>query len=168
MKVLLTLLFLAGIGYIAGAANQRLSEAISSWKGIDFLLIGLSTFRLGRLVSYDRVMEPLRHHFARTVPDATGAGESVEAVGEGARQAIGQLLSCPICTGTWIAAGLVVGMVWAPDGTRLFLWMTAGIGLAEILNGVEEVLCWTGQLNRALAGQALRNQNGKGDEDGRR
>lgn len=155
-KVILTLLFLGLVG-LAGlsAGPERLSRALSSWSITDLALTGLATFRLGRLVAFDRVMEPLRHPFARTVPDETGAGESVEPAGIGARQAVGQLLTCPICAGTWIAAGLVSGLVWLPDLTRFFLWMTAAIGLVELFQAGSEALCWTGQLNRTLAGRAL-------------
>lgn len=158
-KIVLALLFLIGIGLFAVSAGpEKLSRAISSLTAIDLILFSLATFRLGRLVAYDRVMEPLRYPFTRTVPDDSGAGESVEPKGEGERQAIGQMLTCPVCAGTWVAAGLVFAFVWFPDLTRLFLWMTAAIGLAEVLQAATEALSWGGQLNRNLAGK---NQSGR-------
>jgi hypothetical protein len=119
---------------------------------LDFVLLGLATYRLGHLVSYDLVMEPLRSPFARTVPDSTGAGDTVEPRGEGVQGALGQLITCPICSGTWISAGLVALMVWFPGIIRFFLWMTAAIALAEIIQAITEALCWSGNLNRSRAG----------------
>jgi hypothetical protein len=126
-------------------------------------LLSLATYRLGHLVAYDRVMEPFRSPFARTVPDATGAGESVEAKGAGIRHTIGQLITCPICAGTWIAAGLVYGLVLLPEFTRLFLWMTAAIGLAEIVNSATEAWCWSGQLSRVRVGESNRLRPAPGE-----
>lgn len=152
-KIFLTLIFLGGLGsFVALTGPSRIMQAITSWTVLDFILLGLSTYRLGHLVSYDRVMEPLRAPFARTVPDPTGAGESVEPHGEGARSAIGQLISCPICTGTWLSAGVVSLMIWFPAIVRFFLWMTAAVALSEILQSVTEALSWSGQLSRARAG----------------
>ncbi len=125
---------------------------------LDLVLLGLATFRLGRLVAYDRVMEPLRYPFARTVPDETGAGESVEPQGKGFRQAIGQLISCPICSGTWIAAILVYGFYAFPGPTRVFLTIAAVIGLAELLNALGEMMSWSGQLARTRAGSLMKEE----------
>ncbi len=152
-KIVLTLIFLVGLGlFIVYSGPPRILQAVTSWTAMDFILLGLATYRLGRLVSYDRVMEPFRSPFARTVPDPTGAGESVEPRGDGIRGAIGQLISCPICSGTWISAGLVALLVWFPAVVRFFLWMTAAIAFAEILQSISEALTWSGQLNRTRAG----------------
>jgi hypothetical protein len=153
-KIVLTAVFLllfAAFVYWRTGQGQRL-EAFQ-FGPFDLALLALATFRLGRLVAYDVVMEPLRRPFARTVPDSTGAGESVEARGEGAQRALGQLISCPICAGTWVAALLVYALATFPGPARIFLIMTAAVGAAEILNAVVEALCWSGQLSRVLAGE---------------
>jgi uncharacterized membrane-anchored protein YitT (DUF2179 family) len=164
-KVVLTLFFLGmtGLFCLVSALTNRL-QIIYTWSVFDFILLSLATFRLGRLVAYARVMEPFRLPFARTVRDSTGAGESVEARGEGVRQAIGQLITCPICAGTWIAAGLVFSLVWLPDFTRVFLWMTAGIAAAEIINSLVEALCWGGQLSRVRVGEMNRRQQAQDEK----
>ncbi|MCC6146732.1 MAG: DUF1360 domain-containing protein [Anaerolineaceae bacterium] len=164
-KITLTLIFLIGTGWLAWITGfPRLSQILYSWSTMDFLLLSLTTFRLGRLVAHDRVMEPFRKPFVRTVYDRTGAGKSVKPKGKGARQAIGQMLTCPVCSGTWFAAGLVFGLIWLPGLTRAFLWMTAAIGMAEVINAATEALSWRGQLNRTLTGQYLlsdRKHDGK-------
>jgi hypothetical protein len=122
-------------------------------KPMDLALLGIATFRLGRLVAFDRISEPLRKPFTETVPDPTGAGETVEPRGEGVRQALGQLLSCPICSGTWIAAALVYGLHSLPNPTRIFLAIMSSTGIAELLNALTEALSWTGQAARKKAGK---------------
>lgn len=141
--------------FVSRLSIWRRSREPYKLQPFDLLLLTLSTFRLGRMVAYDRVAEPIRQPFTKTVPDETGAGESVEPRGEGLRQALGQLLSCPICAGTWIAAGLVYGLQTLTNPTRVFLAIMSTIGLAEILNALTEALSWAGQLARKLSGNGL-------------
>jgi len=156
-KILLMTIFILGFGLFILWRSGRvpgLEDFRLSW--LDFTMLALATYRLGRLVAYDVVMEPFRRPFARTVPDGTGAGDTVEAHGTGARRAIGQLISCPICAGTWIAAFLVYGLYAFPGPARVFLAIMAAIGAAELFNSLTEILCWSGQYARELTG--LREQ----------
>lgn len=156
-KVLLTLIFLLGFaGFVGWAINWGDGLASFSPGFFDLALLGLATIRLGRLVAFSQVMEPLRAPFAETVPDESGAGESVIARGTGVRQAIGQMITCPICAGTWVAAGLTYGLYAFPDPTRLFLFMTGGIGIAELLHACIEALSWWGSRTRAQTGEILK------------
>jgi hypothetical protein len=118
----------------------------------DLALLGLSSYRLGRMVSYDLVMEPYRSPFTETVPDPTGEGETVAPKGVGWRRAVGDLIACPICVGTWISAILVYGLEVAPRPTRTMLAIMGATGLAELLNALTEMLGWSGQANRERAG----------------
>lgn len=119
---------------------------------LDVVLLAFSTYRLGRMIAYDKVMEAYRAPFAKTVPDVTGAGESVVPKGRGVRRAIGELITCPICSGTWVAAALVYGLGVAPGPTRAFLTIMSSIGMGEFLNAATEALQWTGQARRKEAG----------------
>lgn len=120
---------------------------------MDLAMMGFATYRLGRLVAYDKVMEAFRSMFAQTVPDPSGAGESVEPRrGSGVQEAIGELLCCPICVGTWVAAGLVYALQLAPRPARVFLSITSAIGIAELLNAATEAFSWFGQAARDEAG----------------
>lgn len=118
----------------------------------EVVVLGLAAFRMGRLVSYDRVMEPLRSPFTQTVPDPTGAGESVEPKGVGWRRAVGELMSCPICSGTWMAAMLLYGLELAPGPTRVLMTIMSAMGLSELLDSLVEWLCWNAQAARRQAG----------------
>ena len=138
--------------FISRMSVWRRNQEEFNIKPFDLALLGFATFRLGRLVAYDRVAEPLRFPFTETVPDVSGAGESVEARGTGVRQSLGQLISCPICAGTWIAAGLVYGLHSLPNPTRVFLAIMGTAGVAELLNALTEALSWLARLARAIAG----------------
>lgn len=142
--------------FTAYTSRMTALEAKHKYKISPFELAQLSfaTYRLGRLVAYDRVFEPIRAPFAKTVPDQTGAGESVEPIrGNGLRESLGQLLACPICAGTWIAAGLVYGLNSLPNPTRVFLAILSSIGAAEFLDALTEGFSWLGQAARKEAGE---------------
>jgi hypothetical protein len=131
--------------------RQRHSERLAL-PATDLLLLVMSTFRLGRMVAFDKVMDPLRRPVARTRPDETGAGETVVPRGRGTRRALGELLTCPICAGTWVAAGLVYALHLFPGPARIFMSILGTIGMAEILNAMTENLSWAGQSARKEAG----------------
>ena len=138
--------------FAAFSLRERRQGEQLDLRPFDLALLGFATFRLGRLAAYDKVTEWLRAPFTETRPDESGAGETVEPKGKGARRAIGELLSCPICAGTWIAAALVYGLAIAPRPTRIFLAIMSSIGLAEVVNAATEALNWTGQAARKQAG----------------
>ncbi len=77
-------------------------------------------------------------------PHADVAGLSFE-------KALGELVSCPTCVGTWAAAGMLYGLQVAPGPTRLFTGILAVSGMAEILNAGAEALTWIGQAARKRA-----------------
>jgi hypothetical protein len=74
------------------------------------------------------------------------------------QQSLGQLITCPICVGTWISAGLVYLLYLFPGPVHVFLYMTAAIGIAELLVALTEALCWTGQYGRVMSGYKMREQ----------
>ena len=133
-----------------------------SW--LDVFLLGMATYRMGHLLSYDRVMEPLRSLFTETVPDSTGEGDSVQPKGEGFQEVIGQLLCCPICTGTWSAAFLVYIMYLWPGPARVFVTILAAVGISEFLNSAGELFSWGGQYARTMSGAVRMNQREHSDK----
>lgn len=146
--------FLLFIGYMTFFGPGW--NALKVLSPLELVILALSTYRLGRLVAYDRVFEPFRRFFTDTVPDPTGEGDTVEAKGIGFQQSIGQLLCCPICAGTWVAAGLTYLLYLFPGPMHVFLTMTAAIGAGELLNAMTEYWSWGGQYSRTMSGaQAL-------------
>jgi hypothetical protein len=146
----LTVIFFSLFGLFSLLTGRK--KQARELKPMDLVMLGLSTFRMGRMVSYDLVFQNYRAPFNKTVPDPTGAGDTVVPAGKGWRCAIGELIACPICAGTWISAGLVYGMELLPGPTRVMMTIMSGIGLAEIVNAATEYLSWNGQAARERAG----------------
>jgi hypothetical protein len=73
----------------------------------------------------------------------------------------GDLIACPICAGTWIAAALVYGLELAPRPTRVLMAIMSAIGLGELLNALTEMLSWTGQAAREQAGSSALAKAGR-------
>ncbi|MGE5139634.1 MAG: DUF1360 domain-containing protein, partial [Rudaea sp.] len=116
--------------------------------------LAFAVYRLGRMVSYDKVVETYRLPFVQTIPDPTGAGDTTAPRGGGLREAIGELICCPICAGTWIAALLVGGLAVIPQVTTVFITIFCVVGIAELLNSATEFLQWNGQMAREYAGSS--------------
>lgn len=153
-KLGITALFWSLLGIVALTRRNNSRPAPTA---VEFAMLGLATFRMGRLIAFDRVAEPIRAPFTRTVPDDSGAGETVVAKGRGPREVIGELLSCPICAGTWVAAGLVYGQEFLPVPTRLLITTMSAIGLAEVIHAATEALTWASQAERQDVGKSTRS-----------
>ena len=152
-KVALISIFIGAFGAFVSHEPFRRRHAQSlGLPGTDLILLVASTFRLGRLIAFDKVFEPLRAPVAKTRPDEFGAGETVVPRGSGARRALGELATCPICAGTWVAAGLVYALHLFPGPARIFMTILGSIGMAEMLNALTESLSWTGESARKDAG----------------
>jgi len=115
----------------------------------DLALLGLATFRTARITAFDQVTEPLRAPVTETNEEG-----GVEPKGTGAQQAIGELISCPTCVGTWIAALLVYALRLAPIPTRVFLAILAAGGIAEALDYAVGAFDASAKASRAQAEQA--------------
>jgi hypothetical protein len=123
----------------------------------DWGLLTLATFRMSRLIAYDTVMQPYRAPVVEVVPHDSGAGETTQAKpGRGIKRAIGEMIACPICNGTWISAGLVYGLCLAPNYTRTLITVMSAVGAAEVLQGAFEALQWNGELARHRTGEQMR------------
>src|SRR5215217_7406831 len=93
--------FLGSMATFSLTALRR--ESQPAGRPFDLVLLGLASYRIGRMLAYERVAAPLRAAVTTTAPDPSGYGETVVARGDGARKAVGELLSCPICVSTWAA-----------------------------------------------------------------
>src|SRR5207247_6247739 len=86
---------------------------------------GLATFKAARTISRDEVTSFARIPFVEGEPHS-GEGEQPVRSGD-MQQAIGELVTCTRCVGTWAAAGLVWTQVLAPRCGRLLTWtLSAG------------------------------------------
>ncbi len=143
-------LFLSLFG--AFALRQGRNRQDFKLKPFELLQLAFASYRLGRMVAYDKVFETYRAPFAKTIPDPSGAGDTTAPRGTGARQALGELITCPICAGTWISAGMVYALQLFPNAARTFMAIFSAIGIAEFLDAATEALQWFGQVEREEAG----------------
>jgi hypothetical protein len=149
-KLTLIALFLGVFGTFSSRLMRR--KQGFELRPFDLLLLGLSSFRVGRMLAYEGVAAPLREPFTETTDDSYGAAKTVVAEGTGARRAIGELLSCPICAATWVGAGLVYGLHLCPSPTRAFMAIMGTTGVAHIAYALTEALTWWAQMARKRCG----------------
>ncbi len=124
----------------------------------DWFLLVLATFRMSRMLAYDTVMQTYRSPVVETVPHDSGAGETTQARSDvtGIKKALGEMISCPICNGTWIAAGLVYGLCLIPNYARTLITVMSAVGASEVLHAGFELVQWQGELARHKAGEQMR------------
>lgn len=54
--------------------------------------------------------------------------------GTGLRKAIGDLVTCPWCTGPWVAGALMAGLVSRPRATRVIAGGFAAVAVSDFLH----------------------------------
>src|SRR6266511_3869142 len=86
---------------------------------LDFAVLGAATFKVAHTLSHDEVTSFIRQPF---VKGQAHSGEGEEPVEGGMEQAIGELITCSRCAGTWAAAALAVTQILAPRSGRLLTW----------------------------------------------
>lgn len=119
-------------GLAAGAAaTGRLPDRIAAG---DIVLLGVATHKLTRLVTKDWVTAPLRAPFVRYEGSAGGGEVKEEARGTGLRKAMGDLLTCPWCTGPWVAGALMAGLVTRPRATRVLAATFSAVAVSDFLH----------------------------------
>lgn len=74
-------------------------------------------------------------------------GEGEEPVEGGMEQAIGELVTCTRCIGTWAAAGVVTTQILAPRFGRLLTWSLAAAAINDWLQaGFAALTAKTGEI----------------------
>src|SRR5690606_25749514 len=94
-----------------------------------------AAYRISRIITKERVAEPLRAAVThRNRPDGPVSEEHPR--GEGTRRVLGELLTCPFCTGSWMATLLAYGLSLAPRHTRFVAGIFAADAVADMLHCV--------------------------------
>jgi hypothetical protein len=114
----------------AGALARMLDRDPQCHTALDFAVLGAAAFKAARTLSHDEVTSFIRQPFVRG--DAH-SGEDEEPVQGGMEQAIGELVTCSRCAGTWVAAGLAVTQVIAPRFGRLLTWSLGAAAANDFL-----------------------------------
>ncbi|MCM3595186.1 DUF1360 domain-containing protein [Metabacillus idriensis] len=110
---------------------------------IDFILLFLASFRLTRLLVYDRITAFIRRPFHREAEEVLPDGSKlsyIEIKGTGLQKWIGELLSCYWCTGIWTSAFLYFIFIYMTDQAAPLILILAIAGCAAILESIIEKL----------------------------
>ena len=117
---------LAGAGLLARGLGRDAEERTT----LDLVTLALATYKAARTLSGDEVTSFLREPFVEG--RAHEGGEEPVETG-GMRQAVGELVTCSRCVGTWVAAGLGAAQIVTPRFGRLLAWTLGAAGLNDFL-----------------------------------
>ena len=120
----------SGLLATAGVLGRLVGRDPQCQTALDFAVLGAATFKAARTLARDRVTAPLRAPFVEGEADA----QDEEPVREGGvQQAIGELVTCTRCVGTWAAAGLAATQIIAPRFGRLLTWSLGAAAANDFL-----------------------------------
>ena len=121
--------FVGGLG-AAGIVARALDRDPQCNTALDFVVLGAASFKAAHTLSHDEVTSFIREPFVR---GRAHEGVSEEPVEGGLGQAIGELVTCSRCVGTWAAAGLATTQILAPRFGRLLTWSLGAAAANDFL-----------------------------------
>jgi hypothetical protein len=121
--------FVGGLA-AAGAVARLLDRDAREASALDLVVLSAATFKAARTISRDDVASFIRAPF---VEGEAGHGEDLPVETGDMQQAIGELVTCSRCVGTWAAAGLATAQIVAPRTGRLLTWSLAAAGVNDFL-----------------------------------
>jgi Protein of unknown function (DUF1360) len=114
----------------AGALSRLLDREPQCQTPLDLVVLSAAVFKAARTLARDEVTSFLRAPFVEG--EAHEGGEEPVETGD-LHQAIGELITCSRCVGTWAAAGLASVQVLAPRFGRLLTWSLGAAGINDFL-----------------------------------
>jgi hypothetical protein len=120
----------AGLLAAAGALGRLLDRDPQCQRALDLVVLDGATFKASRTLARDEVTSFIRQPFVR---GEAHSGEGEEPVEGGMAQAIGELVTCTRCVGTWAAAGLASTQILAPRFGRMLTWSLAAAAANDFL-----------------------------------
>ena len=121
--------FVGGIG-VAGLAARAFDRTPACQSALDLAVLSAATFKAARTLAHDEVTSFLREPFVQG--KAHEGDEDPVKTGD-YRQAIGELVTCSRCGGTWAAAALASTQILSPRFGRLLTWSLAAAGINDWL-----------------------------------
>ena len=117
-----------------GALSRLLDRDPQCQTTLDLVVLSAATFKAARTLARDEVTSFIREPFVRGRAHE-GEGEEPVQTG-GIDQAIGELVTCTRCVGTWAAAGLASTQILAPRFGRLLTWSLGAAAANDFLQAV--------------------------------
>ncbi|OSP40134.1 hypothetical protein B7767_27905 [Streptomyces sp. 13-12-16] len=122
--------YTAGWATVVRMRGRPVPDRPAPW---DVALTAVATFRLSRLLSKASVTSPLRAPFT-TFQGPQGPAElHEEARSEGAKDTVGELVTCPFCMSVWVASTLTAGQLLWPRATRTVMGALTALAGADAL-----------------------------------
>lgn len=122
------------VAALAGVVRLTHAEPPDGLSERDVVLCAAATHKLSRLLAKDPVTSPLRAPFTE-FRGTQGPSELEETVrADGQSKAVGELLTCPFCTGVWVATGFTAGLLLLPRTTRIAMGALAALTGADFLH----------------------------------
>ena len=115
----------------AGLLARLLDRDPRGESALDLAVLSAATFKAARTIARDDVTSFIREPFVEGDPRVPDHERPVQT-GD-MEQAIGELVTCSRCIGTWTAAGLATAQILAPRFGRMLTWTLAGAGVNDFL-----------------------------------
>ncbi|MCZ9352539.1 DUF1360 domain-containing protein [Streptomyces mutabilis] len=122
--------YTAGWAAVVKLRGRPLPDRPMPW---DVALTAGATFRLSRLLSKASVTSPLRAPFTMFQGPQGPAELHEEARSEGAKETVGELLTCPFRMSVWVASTLTAGQLLWPRATRTSMGALTALAGADAL-----------------------------------
>jgi hypothetical protein len=119
-----------GLLAAAGALGRLRNRDPQCQTALDLVVLSAATFKTARTLARSEVASFARAPFVR---GRAYAGEDEEPVHGGIEQALGELVTCSRCVGTWAAAALASTQILAPRFGRLLTWSLGAAGINDVL-----------------------------------
>jgi len=107
-------------------AYRRKGDSLERLSALDMTMLGLATLRIAKTISEDEITTVLRRPLIEVGPNGK------RPRGHGLRWALGKLVLCPTCTGTWVAAFLTYALHLFPRTTRPLLAIMSASGAEQL------------------------------------
>lgn len=116
----------------------RRADIQSTSTPFNLLLLGLASYRAGRVIALDDVTQPFRLPFVDVREEDSERKETPKK--EGLRGAVGALITCPDYIGFWVAAVLAYGsLLWARPFSVVTLALGSS-GLSQLFDAIVMLL----------------------------
>ncbi|MBT2639245.1 MULTISPECIES: DUF1360 domain-containing protein [unclassified Bacillus (in: firmicutes)] len=110
---------------------------MGSW--LDLCLLVFASFRLTRLIVYDKITEFLRAPFHDTVVETLEDGSTetyIEIKGDGLKYWVGELLSCHWCSGIWSSVFIYAAYELLPQLSMPVIIILAISGISSLVQHI--------------------------------
>lgn len=91
---------------------------------LQFILLGLATYRITRLITRDTITAPLRNAFWKKFPPESSR--------------LGYLSTCEWCFSVWVGSGLVISAIIIPTVTYIIATICSVSAIAGLLTAYED------------------------------